>query len=211
MARIPGAGRNPLRRSLRARLVASFLLVSAITVVVVGAVVYVRATDDLTASVYDRLDAVVGIKADALDRWIDEQTRNVVLHQPHARRRRRCARPAGPRHPAGYRHRCRRTTARAPRDDGRADGGCRGDLPRRPRRYRQALDVPGPRGRVGRDRGLLHDGLRPNDRPEHLSLATHGPTHDHRRDPAVRRGREGPAGRGHRREPQPRATRPDRR
>ena len=79
MARIPGAGRNPLRRSLRARLVASFLLVSAITVVVVGAVVYVRATDDLTASVYDRLDAVVGIKADALDRWIDEQTRNVVL------------------------------------------------------------------------------------------------------------------------------------
>ncbi|MFL5708400.1 MAG: response regulator [Chloroflexota bacterium] len=79
MARIPGAGRNPLRRSLRARLVASFLIVSAITVVVVGAVVYVRATDDLTASVYDRLDAVVGIKGDALDRWIDEQTRNVVL------------------------------------------------------------------------------------------------------------------------------------
>ena len=51
---------------------ASFLIVSAITVVAVGAVVYVRATDDLTTSVYDRLDSVVGIKADALDRWIDE-------------------------------------------------------------------------------------------------------------------------------------------
>ena len=37
-------------------------------------------------------------------------------------------------------------------------GRCRGDLPRRPRRHRQALDVPGPRGRVGRDRGLLHTG-----------------------------------------------------
>ena len=79
MARNRGVGWNPLRRSLRARLVASFLVVSAITVVVVGAVVYARATDDLTASVYDRLDAVVGIKADALDRWIDEQTRNVGL------------------------------------------------------------------------------------------------------------------------------------
>ncbi|HET8784304.1 MAG TPA: cache domain-containing protein, partial [Candidatus Limnocylindrales bacterium] len=79
MARLRGAGRNPLRRSLRARLVASFLIVSAITVVVVGAVVYMRATDDLTTSVYDRLDSVVGIKADALDRWIDEQIRNVLL------------------------------------------------------------------------------------------------------------------------------------
>ena len=85
MARIRGAGWNPLRRSLRARLVASFLIVSAITVLVVGAVVYVRATDDLTSSVYDRLDAVAGIKADALDRWIDEQTRNVVFVTRHAR------------------------------------------------------------------------------------------------------------------------------
>jgi signal transduction histidine kinase/ActR/RegA family two-component response regulator len=79
MARFRGAGWIPFRRSLRARLVASFLVVSAITVLVVGALVYVRATDDLTASVYDRLDAVAGIKADALDRWIDEQTRNATF------------------------------------------------------------------------------------------------------------------------------------
>jgi signal transduction histidine kinase/ActR/RegA family two-component response regulator len=79
MARVRGAGLSPFRRSLRARLVASFLVVSAITVVVVGALVYVRATDDLTASVYDRLDAVAGIKADALERWIDEQTRNALI------------------------------------------------------------------------------------------------------------------------------------
>ena len=70
---------RPLRRSLRARLVAYFLLLSTITVVVVGAAVYQRATADLTASVYDRLDAVAGIKADALDRWLDDQQRNVVF------------------------------------------------------------------------------------------------------------------------------------
>jgi len=59
--------------------VGSFLLLSTITVVAVGAVVYVRATGDLTDSLYDRLDAVAGIKADALDRWVDEQRRNVVF------------------------------------------------------------------------------------------------------------------------------------
>ena len=68
----------PWRRSLRARLIASFLLLSTVTLLVVGAIVYVRATDDLTNGVYDRLDAVSSVKADALDRWIDEQTRNVV-------------------------------------------------------------------------------------------------------------------------------------
>jgi signal transduction histidine kinase/DNA-binding response OmpR family regulator len=59
--------------------VGSFLLLSTITVVAVGAVAYVRATGDLTDSLYDRLDAVAGIKADALDRWVDEQRRNVVF------------------------------------------------------------------------------------------------------------------------------------
>ena len=68
----------PWRRSLRARLVAYFLLLSTVTVLVVGAVVYVRATGDLTNAIYDRLDAVAAIKADELGRWIDEQKRNVV-------------------------------------------------------------------------------------------------------------------------------------
>ena len=70
---------RPFRRSLRARLVGSFLLLSLVTVGIVGAVVYVRATDDLTESVFERLDAIAGIKADALDRWVDEQSRNVVF------------------------------------------------------------------------------------------------------------------------------------
>ena len=54
------------------------MLLSAVTILVVGSVVYVRATEDLTHAVYDRLDAVAANKEDALNRWIDEQTRNVV-------------------------------------------------------------------------------------------------------------------------------------
>ncbi len=68
----------PWRRSLRARLIAYFLLLSTATLLVVGGVTYVRATSDLTNGIYERLNAVAAIKADALDRWIDEQTRNVV-------------------------------------------------------------------------------------------------------------------------------------
>ena len=68
----------PWRRSLRARLIAYFLLLSTATLLVVGAVVYLRATDDLTNGVYERLEAVSAVKSDALDRWIDEQTRNIV-------------------------------------------------------------------------------------------------------------------------------------
>ena len=73
--RIPG----PWQRSLRARLVAYFLLLSSVTVAVVGAVVYAQATDDLKTSVFERLGAVAEVKADSLDRWIDEQRRNVVF------------------------------------------------------------------------------------------------------------------------------------
>jgi signal transduction histidine kinase/CheY-like chemotaxis protein len=79
VAGLVGRVLGPFRRSFRARLVAYLLLLSTVTVVLVGAVVYARATNDLTASVYDRLDAIAGIKADALDRWLDEQTRNVVF------------------------------------------------------------------------------------------------------------------------------------
>ncbi len=71
--------RGGFRRSLRARLVAYFLALSSLSVLVVGVAVYARATSDLTASEFDRLDAVAEIKADALDRWIDEQIRNVVF------------------------------------------------------------------------------------------------------------------------------------
>jgi signal transduction histidine kinase/DNA-binding response OmpR family regulator len=69
----------PWRRSLRARLIAYFLLLSTVTVLVVGAIVYVRATGDLTTAVYDRLSAVAAVKADAIGRWVDEQSRNIVF------------------------------------------------------------------------------------------------------------------------------------
>ncbi|HET7496543.1 MAG TPA: hypothetical protein VFJ80_13980, partial [Candidatus Limnocylindrales bacterium] len=59
---------RPWRRSLRTRLVAYFFLLSAITVLVVGAIAYFRATDDLTRAVYDRLDSVAANKRDSLER-----------------------------------------------------------------------------------------------------------------------------------------------
>jgi len=73
--RIPG----PWNRSLRARLVAYFLVLSGVTVAIVGVAVSIRATNDLTTSVFSRLEAVGEVKADSLDRWIDEQRRNVVF------------------------------------------------------------------------------------------------------------------------------------
>ena len=72
---VPG----PWDRSLRIRLVTYFLLLSGVTVAVVGVVVYLRATQDLTTSEYERLTAVAEVKADSIDRWIDEQRRNVVF------------------------------------------------------------------------------------------------------------------------------------
>ena len=54
-------------------------MLSSVTLAVVGVVVYARATEDLTRSVFERLNAVAEVKADSLDRWIDEQRRNVVF------------------------------------------------------------------------------------------------------------------------------------
>lgn len=61
-----------------ARLVSYFLLVSLLTVGLVGYVAYVRATEALKQSVFDRLQAVATLKEDGLNRWVDEQRRNVV-------------------------------------------------------------------------------------------------------------------------------------
>ena len=158
--RAPGRMPGSFRRSLRARLVASFLAVLRVTVLVVGAIVYLRATDDLTASVYDRLDAVAGIKADALDRWIDEQTRNVVFigvmpgvgDDARTFSTRRRPRPTA--------HGRRRSTAGAPRDGGRADGGCRGDLHRRPAGTIKLSTLAGHEGTSVATRAFFTDGLR---------------------------------------------------
>ena len=72
-------GRRRIRLGLRGRLVGYFLLLSGVTVLVVSVVAYVRATDDLTSAIYERLDAVAENKTASLSRWLDEQTRNVVF------------------------------------------------------------------------------------------------------------------------------------
>lgn len=67
------------KKSLMARLVSYFLLVSLLTVALVGTVAYTRATETLKQSVFDRLQAVATLKEDSLIRWVDEQRRNLVF------------------------------------------------------------------------------------------------------------------------------------
>jgi PAS domain S-box-containing protein len=67
------------RRSLVARLVVTFLILSVVVVAVIGVVSYLRARDALQASAFARLETAADQKADSLDRWVDEQRRNVVF------------------------------------------------------------------------------------------------------------------------------------
>jgi len=67
------------RRSLTARLVISFLVLSVVMVATVGLLASIRARSSLQTSIYDRLNAVADAKSDALDRWIAEQQRNLVF------------------------------------------------------------------------------------------------------------------------------------
>jgi signal transduction histidine kinase/ActR/RegA family two-component response regulator len=66
-------------RGLMTRLVLTFLALSLLMVGIVGVVSYTRARNSLETSVFDRLTAAEQLKADSLDRWIDEQRRNVVF------------------------------------------------------------------------------------------------------------------------------------
>ena len=59
--------------SLVSRLVASFLGVSLMTVLIVGFMSYERARTALKSAVYDRLNATIELKEDALNRWVDEK------------------------------------------------------------------------------------------------------------------------------------------
>ncbi len=67
------------KRSLLARLVGYFLLLSLATVSLVGLIAYIRAREALKQSVFDRLGAVATLKEDELNRWIDDQRRDVVF------------------------------------------------------------------------------------------------------------------------------------
>jgi len=67
------------QRNLTARLVCSFLILSLLIVSLVGIIAYFQATESLTRSVDDRLDAVATLKEDVLNNWVDDQTQNVVM------------------------------------------------------------------------------------------------------------------------------------
>ena len=67
------------RRSLVARLVLTFLLLSVVMLAIVGVVSYQQARSALEDSAFARLETAADQKADSLDRWIDEQRRNVVF------------------------------------------------------------------------------------------------------------------------------------
>ena len=70
---------NPFRRSLRARLLGYFLLLSVLTVAIIGAVVNIRATDDLRAAALDHLSTAADARVSAVERWLEEQRRNVTF------------------------------------------------------------------------------------------------------------------------------------
>ncbi len=67
------------KKSLMARLVGYFLLLSLMTVSLVGYIAFIRAREALKQSVFDRLDAVATLKENELNRWIDDQRQNVVF------------------------------------------------------------------------------------------------------------------------------------
>ena len=67
------------RHTLMGRLLRSFLFLSVLMVAAVGLIAFLLARDSLESSVYDRLGAVADAKSEALDRWVDDQQRNLVF------------------------------------------------------------------------------------------------------------------------------------
>lgn len=77
-----GPTKNGVRfwnKSLMARLVGYYLLLSLLTVILMGASVYNQAAESLKESSYDRLRAVAVLKEASLNRWVDEQRRNLTF------------------------------------------------------------------------------------------------------------------------------------
>ena len=67
------------KKSLMARLVGYFLLLSLVMVSLVVIIAFTRAREALMGSIFNRLEAVATIKEDELNRWIDDQRRDVVF------------------------------------------------------------------------------------------------------------------------------------
>ncbi len=64
-------------KSLMARLVIYFFLLSVATVGVVGFIAFIQAREALKESVFARLNAVATLKEDELNRWVNDQLRDV--------------------------------------------------------------------------------------------------------------------------------------
>lgn len=67
------------KKSLMARLVIYFLLLSLATVGLVGFIAFRQAREALKESVFNRLKAVATLKEDELNRWVTDQLRDVVF------------------------------------------------------------------------------------------------------------------------------------
>ncbi len=67
------------KKSLMARLVIYFLLLSLATVGLVGFIAFRQAREALKESVFNRLKAVATLKEDELNRWVNDQLRDVVF------------------------------------------------------------------------------------------------------------------------------------
>ncbi len=66
-------------KSLMARLVSYFLLLSLVALSLTGYLSYLQAREALKQSIVDRLNAVVTLKEGELNRWVNDQLQDVVL------------------------------------------------------------------------------------------------------------------------------------
>ena len=170
----------------------------------------------LEAQVFDRLDAAAQLKADSLDRWLDEQRRNVVFvggllggysSGDASGLGQRRADPARGRHGRERRAGPRSVASGAPVR--RLADGRRAGVPRaRPRRHGRRLDRGRARGRNQATEEYFIRGSSGTYVQPVCRLVADGQADDHGRDAAVRPRR--PADRHRRRQPQPRAARPHR-
>ena len=67
------------KKSLMARLVIYFLLLSLVTVSLVGYIAFLRAREALTQAVFDQLETATTLKEDELNRWVADQRQDVLL------------------------------------------------------------------------------------------------------------------------------------
>ena len=68
-----------LKKSLLARLVVYFLLLTMGTVILVGAIAILQAKSTLQVSAFDRLRVAATLKADAMNQWVKDQRQDLLL------------------------------------------------------------------------------------------------------------------------------------